>query len=201
MTDLHDRISVSHWNASATLTGEEEAKGTVVILPGLNYRVSLPLLFWNAAALADDHWNVISVDWDSRGLDVRKDPQIGVELAKSGLEVASDFTQGNIDLLLAKSMGSLATAQAIDMGCRVVALTPVFDQRFAHCYPLVSNGVLAIGGTRDRAWDSTIATSRGYRIYEVEGANHSMEVPGKESASVAILRGIVQRVVEFARGS
>jgi hypothetical protein len=60
---------------------------------------------------------------------------------------------------------------------------------------------LLIGGTSDPYWDGAAAAATGAAVLEVPGADHSLERPGDLDATLAILAGVLSRVVAHLSGS
>jgi hypothetical protein len=57
--------------------------------------------------------------------------------------------------------------------------------------------VLLAGGTADPYWDGRIARSVTPDVVEISGADHSMLVPGRLSASAAVLGQVLTAVEDF----
>jgi hypothetical protein len=56
---------------------------------------------------------------------------------------------------------------------------------------------LLIGGTADKVWDGRLARSLTPHVLEIDGADHGMFVPGRLSASAAVLGQVTTAVENF----
>jgi hypothetical protein len=101
-------------------------------------------------------------------------------------------------LLIGKSLGANAAGLAADRALPAVWLTPVLT------VPWVAAGLeratapfLLVGGTADKLWDGALARRLTPHVFEVEGADHGMYVPGPLTDSIAVLGRVVVAVEEF----
>jgi pimeloyl-ACP methyl ester carboxylesterase len=101
-------------------------------------------------------------------------------------------------LLIGKSLGTNAASLAADRSLPAVWLTPVLTM------PWVAAGLeratapcLLVGGTADEFWDSALARRLSPHVFEVDGADHLMYVPGPLTDSIAALARVVTAVEEF----
>jgi len=101
-------------------------------------------------------------------------------------------------LLVGKSLGTLAAPVAAELGLPAIWFTPLLDQpALAAGYANPTAPALLVGGTADSMWDGTVARSLSEHVLEVEGADHSMFVPGGLSASGAVFGRIGSAVERF----
>jgi pimeloyl-ACP methyl ester carboxylesterase len=105
---------------------------------------------------------------------------------------------GGRPLLIAKSLGTNAAAVAAERSLPAVWLTPVLT------FPWVAAALgratapfLLVGGTADEVWDGDLARRLTPHVFEVDGADHGMYVPGPLTDSIALLGRIVVAVEEF----
>jgi hypothetical protein len=101
-------------------------------------------------------------------------------------------------LLIGKSLGTMAASLAADRSLPAVWLTPVLT------VPWVIAGLeratapcLLVGGTADKLWDGALARRLTPHVFEVDGADHGMYVPGPLTDSIAVLARVVTAVEEF----
>jgi pimeloyl-ACP methyl ester carboxylesterase len=88
---------------------------------------------------------------------------------------------------MGKSLGTASASVAADRALPAVWFTPLLTEpRVAAALRRATAPVLLIGGTDDDWWDGDGARAVTSHVIEVEGAGHSMFVPGplKESAAV-----------------
>jgi pimeloyl-ACP methyl ester carboxylesterase len=105
---------------------------------------------------------------------------------------------GGTPLLIGKSLGSNAAALAAERSLPAVWLTPLLIMPWvAAALEQATAPFLLIGGTADKAWDAAAARLLSPHVYEVDGADHGMYVPGPLVDSVAVLGRMVQAVEDF----
>jgi hypothetical protein len=96
--------------------------------------------------------------------------------------------------LIAKSVGT----NAADRELPAVWLTPLLTTPgvVAALGPATAPFPLA-GGTADPFWDGTAAARLTPYVYQVEGADHGLFVPGPVTGSVDVLKGLVVAMTDF----
>jgi pimeloyl-ACP methyl ester carboxylesterase len=137
---------------------------TAVALPGAMF-AGMPALWFAYAPLVEAGWRVVHV-WDEFVDPARDRKQFTLERAEAAIEHA-----GGADLLLGKSMGTLAAS--IDLPG--VWLTPLLrhDPFVADLRRRTAPSLL-VGGTKDPAWDGELARELGARVLELPGADHGL---------------------------
>lgn len=194
---------ISEWHrGTAQGAGQEPGAHWAVVLPGIDYTVIHPLLYVASTALVQDGWHVLTVRWDTSGMELPRDADLGAALAEEAWQAACGHLPNGAtpDLLVAKSMSTLATGRALSEGVDVAALTPLLVPPFADRYPRVPAGrrVLAVGGTADALWDADAAGERGYEVVEVPGGDHALELAGHWRESLRTNERVTGAVQEFA---
>ena len=194
---------------------EEGVKTLAVLLPGLNYTCDMPLLYYftrllelRGADVLQLHANYTSTDFQTASPleriqrlsgDGRKEHDSAVE---SGLARQS-YTRL---VLVGKSIGTLALAHLIGTpnGAEAVTiwLTPLLGQPCLVEAAMKSRGpTLFVAWTADPAFDAAalarIQESTGAEAFLVEGANHSLEIPGDPLGSIRIIGEIMQGLASF----
>ena len=77
-------------------------------------------------------------------------------------------------------------------------LTPVLtDEPTVAALRRAAAPCLLIGGTADKVWDGRLARSLTPHVLEIDGADHGMFVPGRLSASAAVLGQVTTAVENF----
>jgi hypothetical protein len=101
-------------------------------------------------------------------------------------------------LLIGKSIGSNAAVLAAERSLAAVWLTPLLT------FPWIVTALrtatapcLLVGGTADKMWDGDAARRLSPHVFEIERADHSMNVPGPIVDSVVVLAQVVQAIEEF----
>jgi hypothetical protein len=173
-----------------------DAGRVAIIFPGAGYTPDRPLLHYARTIVRDAGWSGRDVWWpelpdegsDALGTMVR-------DIAWRELHSDASPTQR---LVIGKSLGSLAVPLAADLNVPGIWLTPLMRN------PDVLDGLarqqaptLLVGGTADRLWDGDAARSTGHQVFEVEGANHSLEFAGDARRSVTALLDVVAVMAQF----
>lgn len=182
-------------------TVEGDPARVATILPGSGYTAAAPLLEYARAALAARGWTVQVFEWlerpDSRAaLTVYSDVVADVgRLARPSAR----------QLVVGKSLGTLALPEAVSRGIPGAWLTPLLvsdavpEVREA-VSGLGSSGVpaLLVGGTADPLWDGAVARASGATVLEIDGADHTLEVPAGWRQNLQILGQVTEAVDELA---
>lgn len=189
------------WRGGERHATPREGAPSALVLPGMGYSAEYPLLFWASTALVQAQWRVFVVDWDTSDLDLPEDLDTGREFVERAFEEGCDALGGAApDLLVAKSLGTLATTPALEQGTSVVAMTPVLAGPSPADYPVDDTGrVLTVGGTADPLWDGQRARRLGWEVLEVEGGDHSLQVRGDWRTSLRVVETVTRAVEDFAR--
>jgi hypothetical protein len=159
-------------------------------------------LFWFArrAALARG-WSVLAVDDE---LDEEKDDRS--EWAHDRAERALDAVTAIDKIVIGKSLTSLAADLVAEREHPAVWLTPLtgytgkmpgvgslFDGLSTTGKP-----ALLIGSSTDPSWDvAAIPDNPVLRTLELEGLDHSLEIPGDPLGSIEALSAVVRAIDEF----
>ena len=172
-------------------------KKAAFLFPGIGYTCDKPLLYYSGKLLKSLGREVVPVSWS--GLD-RSGSVQQAALAQAE-ETMKDIDWAGYDeiLFVGKSLGTVvctAYAKKYGLRCRQVLFTPVEETfRFA------SGQSVVFHGTAD-PWMDTGKTEEFCRrleipLYEVKGANHSLET-GDVEKDIKELRKIMKTVREFA---
>ncbi len=175
----------------------------VILLPGANYSVTAPLLWFAREAALAGGWNVFAVSDSFNSTD---DPLRWVE---ERAEAAIRHVDGPIPpLIIAKSLTSLAAPLAARLGLPAVWLTPLINAAGTSESHLVLDGLAAasapcllVGGSVDPSWDAAIARSvPNAEVLEISGVDHLLQVPGDVAGSLDALDRVVSAVASFIAG-
>jgi hypothetical protein len=141
-------------------------------------------------------WRVETVEWDAADL-TADDPRAVVD---ARLRAAVDGAGGHVDLVVAKSFGSLALPWAVSHGVPGVWLTPVLtEQAVLEALTRASSSHLAVGGDADPMWRPALGLETEARIVTVDGADHGLLV-GDWADSYATHRGVLVAIESHIRG-
>ena len=182
-----------HSLGMAAVETERAAPGAPVatLLPGRGYGPQAPLLYYSRLLLRSRGWAVRTVRWEQvPGFDPTDHPAIAA-YAREALATADPAR----DVVVGKSLGSLALPAAAERGLPGIWLTPLLaieDVRRAAAR--AAGTALLIGGTADPYWDAGAAAATGAEVFEVPGADHSLERPGDLDTTLAVHSAVLTRI-------
>jgi hypothetical protein len=161
-----------------------------VVLPGSGYPALAPMLHWPARLLAAGGWRLAVVSW-SPETEGGGDPVAFVERALQ--EAAGDAVP---DLLLAKSLGTLAAPWAVERDVPGVWLTPLLGEGpVLTAIRAMDERSIAVGGGADRHWKAGSLAGAEIETLEVPGADHALELPDWRDSLTAQSR-VFERLAE-----
>lgn len=209
--DHFDLTTKPYWRVDET---PRQVDRRMLILPGVGYTCDRSLLAWTAA-IAHQHGWWVQRAWWSVGPDTNRD-----DIVNAGLrQLAADAPQAETTVVVAKSMGSRAAAQAAHHQWPGIWLTPLLtDQTVRQALLDYGPPALLVGGTKDHYWmppddQPRVRISRDgglsgdYRFgqdssdqstwVEVADALHPLEVDGDWKASIAEQQTVFGLIEEF----
>lgn len=161
-----------------------------VVLPGRAYPATMPALSSVTDVVADHGYDVRAVEWS---MDAVPEGPAGFIVARL-LEAAHD----GVDLLVAKSLGTWASAHAAQHGVPAVWVTPVLTQ------PAVAGGIragaapqLVLAGLADPFHDAEVAAGLGCDLVELPGADHALSRTGDGVVAPDILWALADATHDF----
>ena len=163
-----------------------------VLLPGVNYSVQAPLLYWCATLLAERGWHVQAVDWsvDDEAL---AHPLPFVERAVA--DAFDSCPPSPRRLIVAKSFGTYALPWARREGVAGVWLTPLLtSEPVRRALRDATAADLAVGGDQDAFWQPESVVGTATRLLSVPGAGHALSLPGDWRGSLALQAGILAEI-------
>ena len=165
----------------------------VIVLPGARYLPFAPLLWFSREVARAHGWTALEV-WDEYR-DRSLDPRQWVEERASA---AFDFLSAAPTLLVTKSRSSHAVPLAAARDLPGVWLTPLLPvPEVAEGFRRLRAPALLVGGSADESWDGQLARDTGHEVLELDGADHSLQLPGEPLRSVDLLRRVVERMDAF----
>jgi predicted alpha/beta-hydrolase family hydrolase len=176
--------------------------GLALVLPGRAYSPHAPLLEYVRQALLGAGWTVQQVWWDLPTKVADPDAWVRGEAEEA---LAGESPPPERLLICGKSLGTRAAAYAAELGAEAIWLTPLLVE------PSLVDGIranparqLLVGGTADELWDADVAAdlaaSSGCDVLQVDGADHSMGMPGDPVRSAEILVDVTRAMVRFLAG-
>lgn len=186
MEDVDLGVCAGRWYAG-------DPDRVAVVLPGARYLPFAPLLWFAREVAWSRGWSVLEV-WDEYR-DRSVDPRQWVEdRARAGLSRADDART----MLVTKSMASGAVGLAAERRLPGIWLTPLLHvEHVAAGFRQLGAPALLVGGTADESWAAETARRSGHEVLELEGADHSLQLPGDPLGSLDALRRIVDRMDSF----
>ncbi|MFW9944053.1 MAG: hypothetical protein ACFFB7_03570 [Candidatus Sifarchaeia archaeon] len=193
---------------------EEKSDRLAVVFPGRGYTAQAPLLYYTIGRLLHNGINVLSIDYqyfDNPDFEaLQRDEQMRwlYEDVESAYEVALKEVESRLEILVGKSLGTIAMGRILDSypessAYKVIWHTPLL------LMPEVTQQIekhkpesLFVIGTADPHYDESVLArlvkaTKGEAIV-VDDANHAMEVPAGIDASLWAMEKIVNSVGEFA---
>ncbi|MCJ0700622.1 hypothetical protein FRIG_05670 [Frigoribacterium faeni] len=180
------------WPGSA----QQETAPVAVILPGTGYTAKAPLLYWSAVLLCEQGWRVRAVEWDVNP-QAADESQADVERE---LQQAGDAAGGRVDLVVAKSFGTLGLPWAVAHAVPGVWLTPVLtDAVIFDALVRASAAHLAVGGSRDPLWSPAMRLKTDAVVQTMEGADHSLLLADDWHGSLDLHKQLYEVIAEHAK--
>jgi len=165
-----------------------------VLLPGRHYVPQAPLLWFARSAAQRRGWSVLEV-WYEEWEDMADWVGWTEERARAGLA----RTEGARRVVVGKSLASAAAGAVADEGVPAVWLTPLLaEPEIAAGLRRAAAPTLVVGGTADALWDGEVArTLDAVKVLELDGADHSLEIPGDAAASARLLGEVAETIDGF----
>jgi hypothetical protein len=192
---------------------QQEVKATTlaVLLPGLNYTCDMPLLYYSTRLLEQHGADVLQLHADYTTGDFQAASPLERLQRLSGdaqalLEDGLDRQSYTRLVLVGKSIGTLALASLMASPTATNAvtiwLTPLLGQPWLVEAAMKTNSpALFVAGTADSTFDAAtlkrIQEGCGAEAILVEGANHSLEIPGDPLRSIQKMGEIMQGLAGF----
>lgn len=184
-----------------------------IVFPGRGYTSQGPLLHYTINLLLENRMNVLSVDYnymnnpEFNAFEWEERQKWLFEDVEEAFKAAVNQIDSEPRILVGKSLGTLAIGHLLDTfpstrKCRVVWHTPLL--KMEHLVRQIAKHKphsLFVIGTSDPHYDKEILehvrdVTDGW-VTAIEGANHSMEVPGGVEDSIKVMAEIVERIRQF----
>lgn len=170
------------------------AKRRAVLIPGMGYDTRAPLFAYVGESLRRAGFALHEIGWEfPAGLAA---DQHGPWVAERVHPALTEPT----DLLVGKSLGSLAAPLAADRALPAVWLTPLLHlPEVVDALQRAEAPFLLVGGGADRTWDSAAARRLSPHLVEIPEADHSLLLPGPLVRSAEALGRVCTAVEEFVQ--
>lgn len=166
-----------------------------VLIPGRGYDTRYALFFYGAEALHRAGFTTHEISWQ-----VPDDFDLSAAGPWVVKRVAPALAE-RTDLLVGKSLGTLAVSLAAEHGLPGVWLTPLLHRpEVVDALERTTAPFLLVGGTADRSWNGPLARRLTPHVVEIADADHSLMVPGPLARSAEALGRVCTAVEEFVAG-
>lgn len=183
-----------------------------IVLPGLGYNCDMPLLYYPTRLLLARGADVLQLRPDYATPEFQSLP--GEERAhRAGADALAALHAGLAQrdylqiILIGKSIGTLAMAHLVSTEARLanaatVWLTPVFrGRRVVEAAMQFKGPAFFVAGTSDTIFDAeamaSIREATNAEALIMQGADHSMEIPGDPLRSLSVLDQVVRAIANF----
>lgn len=177
-----------------------------VVLPGSGYSPAHPLLEFGRQSLLQHGWTVQQVWWD-HPRDLQRDETVDWVCQQASAVLEAEAGAERL-LVVAKSLGTLASRVVADRVLDAIWMTPLFSMP-GSIGAIGANAAagarqLLVGGLADPEWDSVgahelAAREAGIDVAEFADATHLMHVPDDALRSVDIQSGVSRALDAFLR--
>jgi pimeloyl-ACP methyl ester carboxylesterase len=170
----------------------------MVLLPGAWYATSAPLLWYARHAAKSRGWEIVE-QHDLLGRASQDPFEWAIEKAELTIGQAKGADKVAV---VGKSLASAAAGLVASLRFPAVWLTPLLtDDRVVDDLRRASAPTLLVGSRADQTWDaSRVPKNAQIEVYELDGLDHGLEVPGDPLASADMLKTVTQRVGDFLDG-
>ncbi len=192
------------------LTQESTTLG--IVFPGLHYTCDMPLLYYTTQLLLARNVDVIQLwsDYTNPSFQslgpIERARWLEAD-ASAALHAGLRQRQFHQSLLVGKSLGTLSMALLLNKQSTIEKIATIWLTPLLHI-PEVSgilqrlqSPALYIGGDKDPTYDVAILRqikeNPEGKIIIIEGANHSLEIPGKVLLSLQIMETVMRKIADF----
>lgn len=169
-------------------------------MPGAGYSPAHPLLEFGRQSLLQHGWTVQQVWWD-KPTDDRSDMEMADWVCDQARAAIDEESDADRLLLLAKSLGTLASPVAAERRLDAVWMTPLFDYSpsIEAIERNAGNGArqLLVGGGADPSWNADRARQLGCDVLDLPEVSHFAHVPGDVIRTIEVHLQITHAVEAF----
>jgi predicted alpha/beta-hydrolase family hydrolase len=192
---------------------QEQLTATLaVVLPGWGYTCDMPLLYYTTRLFLEHGTDVLQLRADYATPDFQaasREQRAGMLYSDAQALFASGRSQRDYMrvIVVGKSLGTITMASLVIQNqlppmTLTVWLTPLLDTpRIVEALGRLAGPSLVIGGSVDQAYNPEILAQiqelPGITALTIEGANHSLEIPGDLPRSIRLMDEILQSITGF----
>lgn len=188
---------------------QEVPRGLALTLPGDNYGVDGPLLYYPNQLLWEQGWDTAAITYGYQSAGIAFSPLVIADVLRECQQAVTRLlTQRSYPrlVLIGKSLGAslvafLCQQQALPETTLAVYITPPLGPMFNPVFQETTQPACLALGTADRFYDAAVLSdlqkTRAFQLVQVDGADHSMNVPGDLDASLEAVKRVAVAVVAF----
>lgn len=188
---------------------EDIPVGLVITFPGDNYGVDGPLLYYPSQLLWAQGWDTATITYGYQSAGKPFAPlaiaDVLCECQRAICTLLAERPYSRL-VLMGKSMGAslvalLCQEMTLPHTTRSIYLTPALGPMFNPGFLETTQPALLAMGTEDRFFDEAVLAElmgkKEFHLVKVEGADHSMNIPGDLAASLEAIQRVTEAVSEF----
>ncbi len=189
---------------------QHDPEGLIVLLPGGNYGVDGPMLYYLSEMLQASGWDSLAVTYGYQTrmeeLSVETIPGLVGECIAAVQYIISERAYPRV-ALAGKSIGASIAAHICQVepaleAARLVLLNPPLGHAFFdNTFVETTQPAFLVTGTADRFYEAaaieSLRASRTFELCVIKEADHSMDVLGDIDASVEAVKRVVTGAVAF----
>jgi hypothetical protein len=183
-------------NPGEAILHEGDEARCAVVLPGVRYFSQAPLLWFAREAAQARGWSVLELRARAPA-----DEEPFAWMLDRAARALDSVSEAATVVVIGKSLGSAAAPLVAERGFAAVWLTPLLIRpEVVSALDEASAPALLIGSVADPTWsDGRQPEGDAIEVVELDGLDHSLQVPGDPLASIDVLRQVTERIGSFLR--
>jgi hypothetical protein len=173
---------------------EGDPARSLIVLPGLVYFSQAPLLWFAREVAQAQGWSVLEL---SERAPADQEPTTWIcDRAARALDAGGT----GMVAVVGKSLASVAAPLVVERQLPAVWLTPLLTRPdVVQALSMATAPTLVVGGTADSSWtDGELPTAGdALEVLEIDGVDHSLQVPGQPLRSLDLLKQVTERLGAF----
>jgi predicted alpha/beta-hydrolase family hydrolase len=187
--------------------------GLVVSLPGDNYGVDGPLLYYPNQLFWREGWDTVAITYGYQSAGKPFTPLAIPEVlgeCQRAIEILLRQREYQKVVLMGKSLGAslvalLCQQMSLPPWTRAVYLTPPLGAMFNPIFLETTQLACLALGTADRFYDPqaliALQQAKTFHLIQIEAADHSLNIKGDLEASLDVVKLMSEEVLAFIRAS